>query len=555
VAFFLPSGVFFRVGPLFDVEDFLFIGENIVSIIFYIPCMSEFFRQLLTQFRDIWQRFSIVQKGILISSMALLFAFIIVAVSLQIVNATDSRMATLYANMDVSSVADITAFLKESKYDYKLDNDGRTILVPKETLYEVRMSLSRAGLPRDRDKGYELFDKNQLGMTDFAQNLNYLRAVQAELARSIETFREVESARVHVTIPKQTLFMEKKEEAKAVVIVTLRPGEELQDRQIKGIQHLVASAVESLKARQVTVTDDRGFMLTKGFADNEIAEHTDHNMEFRRSAETYLRKQVMAILDGVLGPNKATVTVSADLDFDRISRTVESYDPTKRAVRSEQREDGTRSNIPPENGNETKEGSITNYEVNRTMAQIISSPGATKRLTVSVAVDGIYERDSISGKKIYRPRGEEDLTMLTRLVKNAVGYSQDRNDSVYVASMQFDRSFWEEEQAAMAEMGNKALWETWALRITIVLIVILAFVFLRMVVVSLINAMNPPVPRHEEISIESETEDVPEPVRKQNELIERLENWAIANPENAANLLKLWLTEGVEVQTSTKKKK
>ena len=192
--------------------------------------MSEFFRQLLTQFRDIWQRFSIVQKGILVASLALLFAFIIVAISLQIVNATDSRMATLYANMEVSTVADITAFLKENKYEYKLDNDGRTLLVPKETLYEIRMALSRAGLPRDRDKGFDIFDKNQLGMTDFAQNLNYLRALQTELARSIETFREVEKARVHITIPKQTLFMDKEREAKAVVIVTLRPGSDLQER-------------------------------------------------------------------------------------------------------------------------------------------------------------------------------------------------------------------------------------------------------------------------------------------------------------------------------------
>jgi len=518
--------------------------------------MSEFFRQLLTQFRDIWQRFSIVQKGILLASLALLFAFIVVAISLQVVNATDTRMATLYANMEVSTVADITAFLKENKYDYKLDNDGRTLLVPKETLYEIRMALSRAGLPRDRDKGFELFDKNQLGMTDFAQNLNYLRAVQAELAHSIETYREVENARVHITIPKQTLFMEREREAKAVVIVKMRPGAELQERQIKGIQHLVASAVDNLKPRQVTVNDDNGNMLTRGYADNDVAEHTDHNMEFKRSAEAYLRKQVLGMLDVPLGPNKATVTISADLDFDRISRTVESYDPTKKVVRSEQREDGTRSQIPPENGNETKEGSITNYEVNRSVSQIISSPGAIKRLTVSVAVDGNYERDTLSGKKIYKPRSEEEIVMLTQLVKNAVGYSQERNDTVYVASMQFDRSFWEEEQAAMAQMGNKELWETWALRITIVLIVILAFVFLRMVVLSLINAMNPPVPRHEEISIEADTEEVPEPVRKQNELIERLESWSIANPENAANLLKLWLAEGAEAQNpATKKKK
>jgi flagellar M-ring protein FliF len=517
--------------------------------------MSEFFRQLLTQFRDIWQRFNPVQKAILASALILMLAGIVVVISLQAVNSTDSRMATLFANMEVSAAADITAFLNENKYEYKLDNDGRTILVPKETLYEVRMSLARNGLPRSQNKGYELFDKNQLGMTDFAQNLNYRRAVEAELSRSIETFSEVEQARVHVNIPKQTLFMDKKEDASASVIIKLRPGGDLQDRQIRGIQHLVSSAVEGLKSRQVTVLDDSGNMLTKGYADNAVAEHTDHNMELRRSTEERLKRQVLKMLDGVLGPNKATVEVSADLDFDQISRTVESYDPSKRVVRSEQRDEGTRSNVPPEAGDETKEGSITNYEINRTVAQIISSPGTTKRLTVSVLVDGIYERDSASGQRIYRPRSEEDLSIFTGMVKNAVGYSQERNDSVYVANMQFDRSYWDEVQADMAKDGSKKLWEKWALYITIVLIVILAFVFLRKVAISLIEAMNPPVPRYKEISIESETEEVPEPVRKQNELIDRLEDWAIANPENAANLLKLWLSEGSEAQVSSKKKK
>jgi len=170
-------------------------------------------------------------------------------------------------------------------------------------------------------------------------------------------------------------------------------------------------------------------------------------------------------------------------------------------------------------------------------------------------VDGIYERDSASGQQIYRPRTEEELAILTGMVKNAVGYSQERNDSVYVAAWQFDRSFWKEEQAAMAQIVKEGLWEQWALRITIVLIVILAFVFLRKVAVSLIEAMNPPVPRYKSISIESETEHVPEPVRKQNELIEKLEEWTMANPENAATLLKMWLSDGAETQTTTKKKK
>jgi flagellar M-ring protein FliF len=534
----------------------MFFIKNLHFFDFFtiFPPMSEFFRQLLTQFRDIWQRFNAVQKAILLSAMVLMMAGILVVVSLQVVNATDSRMATLFANMDISGAADITSFLQENKYEYKLDNDGRTILVPKTAIYEVRMALARAGLPKSQGKGYELFDKNQLGMTDFAQDLNYRRAVETELARSIETFREVEQARIHLSIPKETLFMEKKEEPTASVVLRMRPGEVLQDRQIKGIQHLVASAISGLKARQVSVLDDGGNLLTKGYADNAVAEYTDHNMEFKRSFERYLGREVMEILNGVLGPNKANVKVSADLDFDQISKTVEIFDP-KKVTRSEQRDDGTRSNIPPEAGNETKEGSITNYEISKETARIISSPGNTKRLTVSVLVDGVYERDSLSKQKIYKPRSEEDIAILTQTVKNAVGFSQERNDDVYVASMQFDRSFWDEERAQMEQMGHKEQWEVWALRVTIILIVILAFIFLRKVAVSLIEAMNPPVPRYKEIAIEAEAEEVSEPERRRNELIEQLELWVTANPDNAANLLKVWLAEGSETQGGSKKKK
>lgn len=513
--------------------------------------MSEFFRQLLTQFREIWLRFNTLQKALLASVFLLTFVGLIVVVSIQSFGGGSSKMATLFANMDVAEAADITAFLKESKYDYALDNDGRTILVPKEIVHEVRMQLARAGLPREQGKGYELFDKNQLGMTDFAQNLNYRRAVETELVRSIESFREVEKARVHVSIPKPTLFTEKKEEATASVIVKLKPGEDLKEKQVKGIQHLVSSAIEGLKARQVTVLDDHGNLLTKGFADNAVAEATNHNMELKRSVEGYLEQQVQTILEGVLGPNKSTVKISAELDFDQISKTVETYDPSKKVVRSEQRDDGTKTNSPVM-GNETKEGSITNYEINRSMAQIVGSPGSTRRLTVSVAVDGLYENDSASGKRIYKPRSSEEIQILTQLVRNAVGYSQERNDDVYVASVQFDRTQFEDDLAQLEKMEDKELWETWALRLTLVFVVLLAFVFLRKVALSVIEAMNPPVPRYAGIAIEAEQDEVPETVRRQNELVDKLEEWSIANPDSVANLLRIWLSEGNETQ---KKKK
>lgn len=488
---------------------------------------------------------------LLASVFLVTFVGIILAVSLQGFGGKDARMATLFANLETTDAADITGYLKESKFEYEMDNDGRTILVPRETIHEVRMQLARSGLPRQQGKGYELFDKNQLGMTDFAQNLNYRRAVETELMRSIETFREVEKSRVHVNIPKQTLFMERKEESSASVIVKLRPGEELKEKQIKGIQHLVASAIEGMRARQVTVLDDHGNLLTKGFADNQVAEHTNHNMELKRSVEHHLEAQVMTILDGVLGPNKSRVKVSADLDFDQISKSVETYDPTKKVVRSEQRDDGSKTNSPIV-GNESKEGSITNYEINRTMAQIVNSPGSTRRITVSVAVDGSYE-SSADGKEVFKPRSPEEIQTLTQLVRNAVGYAAERNDDVYVASVQFDRSHVQMEVAALEQMEMKEVWEQWALRGTLVLMILIGFVFLRKVATNLIEAMNPPIPRYAGIDLEVEEEEIPEHVRRQNELVEKLEEYTIANPNTVADLLRGWIVDGAEVSKKSKK--
>src|SRR5688572_22720439 len=175
------------------------------------------------------------------------------------------------------------------------------------------MQMARLGLPQTGGQGYEIFDKLNLGMTDFVQNLNYRRALEGELSRTIESLQEVERARVHVTIPKPTLFTDKKEEATASVILKLKPGSEINDRQVRGITHLVASSVEGLRARQVSVLDIHGNMLTKGFADNPMAEQTDHNMVLQNSVERDLEHKILDIFQGLVGPNKTRVKVSAEL--------------------------------------------------------------------------------------------------------------------------------------------------------------------------------------------------------------------------------------------------
>ncbi len=500
--------------------------------------MSDFFKQFLIQVRNIWVRFNTLQKTILASVFLITFVGLVVSIAINSINGKDDGYVTLFANVDLNEAASIVAHLKETDALFKLDNDGRTILVPKSTVHDVRMELARAGLPEQSGKGYEIFDKMQLGVTDFVQNLNYKRAVESELTRSIETLKEISQARVHITVPKRTIFMEKMEEAEASVILKLHPGEEINRKQVRGITHLVSSAVENLKARKVTILDQHGNMLTKGFADNAIAEHTDHNMELKRSVEQNLEHKVISILEGVLGANKARVKVNTTLDFDQISKKVESYDPKKKVVRSEQRDDGTRRNSPAI-GDEVKEGAITNYEIDRTVAHVVNAPGSRKRVTVSVAVDGSYKYEE--GKKVYQPRSEEEIDVLTKLVKNAVGFDDVGNDEIYVANVQFDNSFLDTELNAMKDVALADKIEKWGLRLVILAVVLMGFVFLRTVIRNVATAMNPPLPKYAGIDLEIEEEEMPEAVRRQNEMLDRMEEMTRNSPGNVAELIRTWL--------------
>ena len=502
--------------------------------------MADFFKQLLIQLRNIWVRFNTLQKTIIASVFLICFLGITVSITISSLSGKDEGYVTLFANVDIQEAASIVAYLKETGIEFQLDNDGRTIMVPREQVHEIRMEMARQGLPEKAGRGYELFDENQLGVTDFVQNLNYKRAIEVELSRTIESLREVAQARVHITIPKKTIFMEKQEESEASVILKIQPGEGLDKKQVRGITHLVASGVQGLKARKVTVLDQHGNMLTQGFADDAVAEHTNHNMELKNNVESGMEHKILGILEGILGPNKARVKVHTSLDFDQISKTVESFDPKRKVVRSEQRDDGSRVNSPAI-GDETKEGSITNYEIDRTVANIVNSPGSRKRVTVSVAVDGSYEY--VEGKKAYKPRGEEELAVLENLVKNAVGFDALKNDEVYVANVQFDNSYYEEELAAMEKMASDEKWEKWGMQISIVLIALMGFIFLRVVAKNIAHAMNPPIPKYAGIDLEIEDDEIPESVKRQNEMLDRMDEMTKSSPESIAELIRSWLQE------------
>jgi flagellar M-ring protein FliF len=507
--------------------------------------MSEYLKQLIIQLRNIWDKLNATQKAIMIATSVVVLAGMITVIAWSASGAgggSDSGYSTLFVNLEAEDAAKVTDALKEMKVQYKLENNGRQVTVPKEQLYEARMQMARLGLPQTGGQGYEIFDKMQLGMTDFVQNLNYRRALEGELCRTIESLHEVEKARVHVTIPKPSLFTEKKEEATASVILKLRPGEEINDRQVRGITHLVASSVEGLKARQVSVLDIHGNMLTKGFADNQLAEQTDHNQVLQNSVERELEQKVDDIFQGLLGPNKTRVKISAELDFDQVNKTVESYDPNTKVVRSQQRDENSSKGDPNASSQEQKEGSITNYEFDKTVASIVSTPGARKRITVSVAVDGTYKTDK-EGNRTYVPRSQEDLDKFTALVKNAVGFKPGSKDEVFVTNVQFDNQFMQDEQEEMKKLEKTERMDFFKKYGILAAILLFALWFFRGLVQNLASAMNPPMPKYAGLNLEPEDEKVPQNVQKQRDILERVEFMTRTEPINIANLIKTWLHE------------
>ncbi|MEO6096920.1 MAG: flagellar basal-body MS-ring/collar protein FliF [Fibrobacteria bacterium] len=510
--------------------------------------MSEYLKQLVIQLRAIWDKLNATQKTVMIATSAVVLAGMITVIAWSASGGSgggsDSGYTTLFVNVEPEDAAKVTEALKEMKVPYKLENNGHQVTVPKEQLYEARMQMARLGLPQTGGQGYEIFDKLHLGMTDFVQNLNYRRALEGELSRTIESLKEVDKARVHVTIPKPSLFTEKKEEATASVIIKMRAGEEASDRMVRGITHLVASSVEGLKARQVSVLDIHGNMLTKGYADNQLAEQTDHNQTLQNSVEHELEQKIDDIFQGLLGPNKTRVKVSAELDFDQVQKTVESYDPNTKVIRSQQRDENSLKGTPQAGSTEQKEGSITNYEFDKTMANIISTPGARKRITVSVAVDGTYKPPvGKDGVREYVPRSQQDLDKFTALVKNAVGFKPGTKDEVFVTNVQFDNQFLLEEQEEMKKLEKKEWVEVAKKYGVIVLILLFGLWFFRGLVQNLASAMNPPIPKYMGLTLEPEDEKLPQNVQKQKDILERVEFMTRTEPINIANLIKTWLHE------------
>ncbi|OGJ86638.1 MAG: flagellar M-ring protein FliF [Candidatus Raymondbacteria bacterium RifOxyA12_full_50_37] len=503
--------------------------------------MADFFKQLLRQLNDIWTRLTTGQKIITASVVTLTFVGFVGLVVWAGWSGKSSSYMTLFSSLDLAESGSIVEQLKAGGYEYKIENDGRTLTVPKKDVYELRMNFAKLGMPKSGGIGYEIFDKTNLGMTDFVQHLNYRRALEGEIARTIEILEEVEKARIHIVIPKETIFIEKQKEPTASVVLKLKPGVRLKEQQIVGIANLVAYSVEGLKPKNVSILDTEGNSLSNAYGSNELAERTSNQLQLQNKVEGALSKKAQEMLEGVLGPNKANVKVSVDLDFEQTTRTEEKFDPESKVVRSEERNEESSANTPTST-NEKRENSITNYEINKTVANIIGAVGTVKKLSISVAVDGIY-RTKADGVREYQTRPAEEMLKIEDLVKNAVGYDANRGDQVVVYNLQFDNEFIDTERAAMEKDAQREMYMEILKGAVIVAIILLFIFFLRSVARTIIDAMNPPVPEFVGVGETAVEEEIPMETKRTNELIEKVELISKDDPQAVANIIKGWLAE------------
>lgn len=453
----------------------------------------------------------------------------------------------LFTGLSQNDAGKIVAYLQENNVEYKYDNGGTTILVQDENVYDVRMELANEGIPSDGVVGYEIFDGNNFGMTEYVQQVNYKRALEGELQRTISQLEEVDAARVHLVIPEEALFEEDQSDPSAAITLKLRPSARLNNQQVEAIRQLVSSSVDKLDPMSVTIVDNAGNMLTENTGKEASETSTQH--KYQQKMEEYLETKAQSMLDGVLGYGKAIVRVTADLSFEQVEETREMYDPENQIIRSEERIEN--SSMAPDTSSSAQEHIITNYEMNRTIQSIIKDVGVIDRLNVAVLVDGTYETNA-EGTNEYQPRTVEEMQRLENIVKAAVGYATERGDQFEISNIQFDMSQFEEQERQMAELERRQFWQDIINKgLSVGLILFFLLLLRRVVKRSKVIIGDMPFAGNGEISDEDligqKREDLEiemsEEVTEQAQIQDAIKKFTDKNPVQVTNLLRTWLVE------------
>ncbi len=408
----------------------------------------------------------------------------------------------VFTGLSHEDAASIVEKLKSEKIPYRVSAGGSTVLVPDDRLYDIRLLLAGAGLPRGGSVGYELFDKSDFGTTEFAQKLNYQRALQGELARTIREFNEVLDARVMIVMPKESVFIEEEKPPSASVLLKLKAN--ISSSKVNAVVHLVASSVEGLTAEMVTVVDTSGKVLSKGLSGGESDTTPGTHLEYKIAYEKNMTQRIQSMLEKIVGKDKAIVRVSTDMDFNQVDINEEVYDPDAQAVRSSQNvAETSERNLGGGGGASTvnpvttpgsssnsevcqKKDETVNYEISRTIRRTVKPAGSVSRLSVAAVLDGTYifetDDEGIRTRK-YIERTKKEIDQFTTIIKNAMGFSEDRGDQVSIESFPFH---YIEDMAAPVGIDAIAFLRKFHRPIINVILIMVLFVF---VVLPLIKSM------------------------------------------------------------------
>jgi flagellar M-ring protein FliF len=470
----------------------------------------------------------------------------------------------LYSSLSEEDAGSIAQELQGKNIEYDLRPSG-TIMVQSDKVYDLRLELASQGLPQGSGVGFEIFDKTGFTTSEFVQKLNFRRALEGELSRTVSSLSTVQKSRVHLVLPEKTLFafQGKKPEASAAVFITLGRGRKLDGREVEGIVHLVSSSVEGLGPENITVLDNKGNLLTKPSDDSMMA-LSGTQMDYQHSYEKNLTNKIMSILEPVVGQGKIKARVSASFDFTQSERTEEIYDPDGVVVRSEQKSSekttsgssgaggipGVASNMPggagsgsgsSSRGQSLKEDEMINYETSKTITRVIESPVSLERISVAIIIDGIHaaQKDSVEKPEDFNIRSEAEVKYYEDIIRKTIGFSDDRGDEISVTVMPFKEANIEE----IGEVERDIMPIVYsALRYVVPLLVALVFFFL--ILRPMIKSLSkiPPVRQTGRVAGPEATAMLEQPIQQKELSLERkVVNWANDNPQDAAGLVKGWI--------------
>jgi flagellar M-ring protein FliF len=395
--------------------------------------------EFLSKLKEVLSSFSPAKKFSLAAAALIAFA----GIGLVVYWSGQVDYRVLFSNLSNEDAGSIVGKLQEKKVPYRISPAGDTVSVPVDKVSELRLEMATVGLPQGGGVGFEIFDQKSFGSSEFEQQINYRRALQGELTRTINSLDEILQSRVHLALPKDSLFVEQQKKATASVTVKLKPGKSLRPLQVEGITHLVASSVEGMHAEDVIIVDSRGNVLSNTSSDSRIAKMTAAQVDYQRAAEKEMASRIQTLLENVVGKDKAVVRVSADMDFSVTEQTEEKYDPDSPVVRSVKRMTektafpaaaAAAANVPEHE----KSDETTNYEINRVVSKTVLPVGVLKKLSVAVLIDGVYTKNE-KGVDVYQPRAQKDIDSIAGLVQRSVGINSARGDQLVVTEMPFSK--------------------------------------------------------------------------------------------------------------------